>query len=161
MPIITLDRSMAIQYPAEFEKISGEAFLQLRALSRLYPKFQEWYLHKVIPGLISGDRAIIMNVSGGSTSGLAILKTGEEKKLCCLRVASAMEGTGVGVRLFKHAFEWLETESPILSVAEERVGAFDRIFNHFGFEPAASYEGLYRPMKTEFSFNGLITAISS
>ena len=66
------------------------------------------------------------------------------------------QGTGVGLRLFERAFEKLENDMPLLSIAEEQRETFKKLFSHYGFELAKEYKGYYRPLKDELSFNGLI-----
>jgi hypothetical protein len=56
--------------------------------------------------------------------------------------------------MFEDSFELLGTEKPLLSIAEESHPQFHRIFNYFGFEHTQSYPDLYRPAKTEHSYNG-------
>ncbi len=132
-------------------------FTYLESLSVFYPKFNDWYKNKVIPGVLTGERKIIERRINGVLAGVAITKnTKDEKKLCCLRVLPDFVGSGVGLRLFEDAFLELNTDKPLLSVSEEQIAKFERFFCYFGFEKIDEYFGLYRPNKLEFSFNGLL-----
>lgn len=156
MESAVIDNIMAVEDPRRFVSLSAVAKSQLLAVSGLYPSFDQWYQGKVEPGLLSGERKILLRASQGRVAGLAVLKIAEERKLCCLRVLPEFQGTGVGVRLFKHAFEELGTEHPLLSVADQRLPIFDKVFEYFGFEASAAYPHLYRANSVEYSFNGTL-----
>lgn len=122
-----------------------------------YPNFDDWFMSKVLPGIYTGERTLIIEERGSAVVGLLILKhTATEKKLCTLRVRPEFENRGLGVRLFETAFERLGTERPLLSVSESSLPKFARIFEHFGFSQAGVYRGLYLPHIHELSFNGLL-----
>lgn len=122
-----------------------------------YPKFNEWFLHSVLPGIEKSERTIVIEKRNDCVVGLLVLKhTIFESKLCTLRVSPCYEGTGLGIRLFETAFELLETEAPLLSVSENNFPKFSKIFEYFGFIHENTYSGLYKPSVEEFSFNGLL-----
>jgi ribosomal protein S18 acetylase RimI-like enzyme len=147
---------LAVKDPGLFAALSAVAKRELASLSSLYPGFDDWYRSKVEPGLLTGERKILLRYSGSALAGIAILKTAEEIKLCCLRVLPGFHGSGVGPRLFNDAFEVLGSARPLLSVANEQLPAFKKIFDHFGFQTGAEYVDLYRPSSTEYSFNGTL-----
>jgi len=157
MPTTVINRRLLEQDPVEFSRLLDIAFPQVDSLSVFYPEFAQWYKSKVLLGLATGERTILMSETGNLLSGIAILKHSEtEKKLCCLRVLKPFEGSGVGLRLFDEAFDVLGTTKPLLSISEEQRPKFSRVLNHFGFECAQEYDGLYREKKIEYSFNGLL-----
>lgn len=151
----------AVSLARDQESASGmlaEVLSRVQDLKDFYPGFDAWLSQRVVPGLQSGDRSILVEYRQGLLAGLAILKDdGVEKKLCCLRVLPGFEDRyGLGVRLFEKSLEKLETKYPLLSVAEERLSAFARLFNHFGFELGGVHHGLYRTERTEYAFNGTL-----
>ena len=157
MTTVVLDRILAAQDPAKFSYFENLASCNLHHLSQFYPDFPTWYSQKVENGLHTGQRIVLLKYVGKDLGGIAILKdTKDEKKLCCLRVLPAFEGSGIGIRLFAESMERLKTERPLLSVSEEQAPKFERVFRHFGFELARKYRHLYRQNRTEFSFNGLL-----
>lgn len=94
---------------------------------------------------------------GTQLAGIAVLKHDlEERKLCCLRVLPDFSGSGLGLRLFEDSFEMLQTDYPLLSVCEEQLPHFQRVFDHFGFRTGSRYDGFYRRGVAEHSFNGLL-----
>jgi GNAT superfamily N-acetyltransferase len=153
MKTAALTQFQAIDRPVGQEDVFG----LLDQLSAFYPKFSSWYQDKVVPGILAGTRRILVRRIDGNLAAIAIVKlTDEEKKLCCLRVLPNYQGTGVGIKLFEDAFAALETDRPLLSVAEEQIPRFKRVFDHFGFELSERYRDIYRPNKDEYSFNGLL-----
>lgn len=128
-------------------------------LRSTYPNFDEWLSRKVIPGIATGERTVIVEQRESYPVGLLILKhSDDEQKLCTLRVRPEFEYRGVGVRLFNTAFEILGTSRPLLSVSEVALPKFSKIFKHFGFSCEAVYKDLYFPQIQELSFNGLLKA---
>jgi GNAT superfamily N-acetyltransferase len=122
-----------------------------------YPRFDEWFASKVIPGIYTGERTLLIEERDSTVAGLLILKhTTTEKKLCTLRVRPHYESKGLGVRLFETAFELLGTERPLLSVSQPSEPKFHRLFTYFGFAKEAVYQGRYLPMVDELSYNGLL-----
>lgn len=131
---------------------------ELIDLSHLYPGFKAWYEQKVLPGIVLGERSLLIELRNNSLAGIAIIKDdGIEKKLCCLRVISEFQNkSGIGLRLFERSMKELDTQYPLLSVSNDRAHDFERLFQYFGFKKSWEYPDLYRPKKIEFSFNGLI-----
>jgi GNAT superfamily N-acetyltransferase len=157
-----IDRKYLGSNPDAFQNLLPRIFDHLSELSGYYPGFDEWLEKKVLPGLMSGERSILLEYRRGDLSGLAIVKDDEsEQKLCCLRVLPPYQGTGVGLKLFERSFEVLNNDSPLLSIAEEQLVVFRKIFQYYGFEFAKIYPDYYRPFKAELSFNGLIESDSN
>ena len=152
----TIDAVSLARDPEQTSGMLADVLGRMRDLKDLYPSFDEWVSARVIPGLRAGDRSILIEYRGGELAALAIIKDdGVEKKLCCLRVLPGFQNAhGLGVRMFQRAFDALETETPLLSVAEERLPAFERLFNYFKFELTERHEGIYRAGRSEFAFNG-------
>lgn len=123
-----------------------------------YPSFDNWLFQKVVPGISSGERTVVIEYRSANPVGLLIVKhTTEERKLCTLRIRPHFENKGLGLKLFETAFELLETDRPLLSVSETALPKFYKVFDHFGFSQEASYEGVYLPRVVEFAFNGLLS----
>lgn len=122
-----------------------------------YPKFDDWLLDKVIPGIYRGERTVVIELRNSVVAGLLIVKhTALEQKLCTLRIRPQSESIGLGVRLFEIAFDLLGTDKPLLSVSETSRPKFVRLFDHFGFNQEQVYAGRYLPCVDEFSYNGLL-----
>lgn len=155
--LLIINRGLLKSDPELFYQWVNKSFEKLNELSFFYPQFDLWYANKVIPGLEYGNRSIILSLEKNLVHGIAIVKHDkEEQKLCCLRVSPDLQGTGLGIRLFKKSFDILENERPLLSVAEEQMPKFRRVFSYFGFTQELAYKDLYRENKTELSYNGIL-----
>lgn len=131
-----------------------EVFNALASLDEFYPDFYSWFYKTVVPGALSGERKILTEFHDGELSAVAIIKnTQEEKKLCNLTVLPKFQNKGIGLRLFKRVFEDLGSETPFLTVSEEKYSEFKRLFDHYGFEVTSVKEGVYRTGKLEFFLN--------
>ncbi|OIQ70925.1 hypothetical protein GALL_474600 [mine drainage metagenome] len=157
---LTID-SFSVASSEEVVQLIPMIHRELVGLSHLYPEFRNWFSQKVVPGIFTGERSLLVELREDSIAGVAIIKDdGVEKKLCCLRVSTEFQKKGgVGYRLFERSMEELDTRYPLLSVSEDRFSEFRRIFNHFGYEKAWEYPELYRLGKVELSFNGLLLPI--
>lgn len=152
-----IDQKFLLAHAGEASDILIFLFGQLKAVSEFYPEFHAWLANRVLPGLYSGERKMLLEYIQGELAGIAIIKeSAEEKKLCCIRVLPKFQGSGIGVRLMKRCFEALDTQNPLVTVSEENIYMFNRLFNYFGFELGGTYKDIYRPEKTEYSFNGLL-----
>ena len=119
-----------------------------------YPNFDIWYFANVIPSLKAGKKKLIYMGNYNCLRGIAILKY-NEKKLCHLSVMDAYKNKGYGIKLFKKSFEELKTEKPFLTVSEEKLPDFKRVFDYFGFKLTNVIEGYYRDNKKEYFYNQL------
>ena len=154
----TLNQTSFAQSPELASGVLADVLLHSSNLREFYPDFDVWLNNKVIPDLELGDRAILTEYRDGHLAGFAIIKDdGAEKKLCCLRIIKQFQNSrGMGVRLFERAFEELSCEKPLLSVAEEHVLPYSRMFKYFGFEHSVRYSDIYRIGKDEYAYNGLL-----
>ncbi len=119
-----------------------------------YPHYFEWFWQKVIPGLINGDREVLVCKSNKEVAGLAILKrTDEECKICTLFVAKKYRRQGVVTRLLELSFGYLGTMKPVITMSESKVATFQRIIDRYGWVETGRKPGLYRPDTTEVFFN--------
>lgn len=159
---ILLNNSVFVENPA----LLSHALTLLREdaefLRGSYPNFDSWLFDKVVPGIVNGERTVLIEMRADEVAGFMILKhSPSEKKLCTLRVRPQYESRGMGVRLFDTAFEILETERPLLSVSEKAMPKFEPLFRHFGFSQEAIYEDRYLPRMRELAYNGLLDRLQT
>jgi len=134
------------------------AFNILLPISNLYPDFKQWYWNKVIPGIIQGQDKIIIAEHKGEIIGISLIKKGSEDKLRALRVIEKFQKKGYGLYLIDRSLKELDNPKPIVSVAEEMINQYSRIFiNRYGFDISHVYNGLYRKGKLEYEFNGTLS----
>lgn len=159
MSTLIVDRKLSESDAETFKRSIILSRTRLENLSSFYPGFSTWFDCKVLPGLYSGERALLLKYVGGSLAGIAVIKQNSfEKKLCCLRVMPGFDGSGVGVRLFETSFDLLGSNRPLLSVCEEQLPRFRKIFQYFGFDHVQRYEDFYRYGSAEHSYNGTLTS---
>jgi len=138
-----------------------EVYARLQHLDAYYPDFERWYWESVVPGLVDGTRMIRAIRSEDRVVAVLIAKrTDEERKLCTLWVDERFAGKGFGVRLINEGRKWVGTDTPLASVPEERMGELSGILGRMGFVVTEALKSFYRPGKTEYVFNGRLTAIS-
>ncbi|MBA9068733.1 GNAT superfamily N-acetyltransferase [Methylobacterium sp. RAS18] len=131
-----------------------EALDFLLPLSADYPGIEAWFLRKVVPGLQDGTRYLLRVERDGRLVGLGIAKAdGIERKICTVRVSPDYAGRGIGVRVFDGLLKWLGTDQPHLTVSENKLPAFERIFDWYGFRYSSRKSGLYVPSKAEILYN--------
>lgn len=140
--------------PVEIFARHQDAMDFLHALSGTYPGIETWFTQKVIPGLSRGTRHIVRVERDDKLVGVGIAKNEDgEQKLCTIRVHPSFQNRGIGIRIIDELLEWLNTEYPLVTVCEEHIGAFNKIFAHYGFVVTSVSMDLYRPGKAEFIFN--------
>lgn len=127
-----------------------------------YPNIDAWF-NKVINEINNHpeNREIFICLSNDGESpsilGLVILKkTHCEKKICTLKVDERYQRKGIGSALILKAFDFLETDKPLITVPEEYENMFSKILNKFGFKKTDEIHGLYRADKIEYIYNGLL-----
>jgi hypothetical protein len=126
----------------------------LSPLSVNYPGFDLWYTDKVIAGVVSGERYACVVRDGDQITGVGIAKKDDrERKICTVRVDEVAIGRGTGVRIFDRLLRWLDTDRPHLTVPEQKLVHFDRIFEWYGFEMTSYCDGRYIERQRELAFN--------
>lgn len=137
--------------------LTGEearALAFLLPLSEDYPHIENWFTDKVVPGLRCGTRRLLPVERDGELVGLGIAKNESgERKICTVRVAPSHTGRGIGVRLFDGLLKWLDDDQPHLTVSEEKLPLFERIFDYYRFDITSERAGVYLPNKVELGFN--------
>ena len=157
-------QSLSLEYLEDTSIIHGKSQVEffLRDLRKsAYPNINIWY-KKIISEINNCHKSIEMFICFSneknllSISGLMILKkTDDEKKICTLRVKENYQRKGIGSELIQKAFDFLETEKPLITVPKKSVEVFSRIFNSYGFEKNDEIKNLYRKGNVEHIYNGL------
>ncbi|TAV50964.1 N-acetyltransferase [Rhizobium leguminosarum] len=123
--------------------------------ANFYPDIERWFEAKVLPGVASGTRRIVVRREADHIHGFSILKKADqERKICTLWVRPDARGAGLGQHLLDEAREWLECAQPMLTVPEEELSGFAPLLkrNHFQLTQRAS--DFYRSHRCEYVFNG-------
>ena len=135
----------------EFYKV----FKIIEKIGNFYPDFGNWYFDKVIPGVLINQDEIFIAKKNERILGACIIKNSEQKKLRCLRVTEEFQNKGYGLYIIDEALKRLNVDKPNLSVPEELMNEYSRIFvNHYNFSLDKVHKNLYRKNKLEYEFNG-------
>ncbi|WP_162862514.1 hypothetical protein [Acetivibrio cellulolyticus] len=121
-----------------------------------YPGFAGWYYNKVIPNITkTNQKDILLFLVNETIAGVSIIKAeDEERKICTLMVNSNFRKNGIGMILFNKSFEILGTEKPVLTISENRITEFSKLFSYYGFEMASVCNNYYKEGMSEYCFNG-------
>lgn len=133
-----------------------QLYSYLSVLQVEYPKFREWYFEKVIPETISGQRKILVASYEGKMAGVLILKDSIQKKICTLRVWPEFRKMGIGHQLMTRAIYELNDERPLITVSDDHVKEFSKLFLEYGFQCSQAYFGLYRKGHWEYVYNSTL-----
>lgn len=127
----------------------------ITTLDRFYPDVSYWYVNQVVPSLMTGNDKLLIARDGGHIAGVALGKfTPEETKLRCVRVHPDYQNNGLGIRLIDEMLDLLEDDAPKVTVSEEMIHHYSRIFvNRYNFKLNHVSKGQYRPAKLEYLFN--------
>lgn len=132
----------------------SSAWTALQHLEHCYPGFRTWYWGKVVPGLSTGERKLLVKFQDGQVAGVAISKRdAQEAKLCTVWVSPTARAAGIGRYLMQGAMEWLEDDFPLFTVPAERIDAFAPLLRRYRFEETARLTSVYRPGVVEYVFN--------
>lgn len=127
-------------------------------VSGFYPDFSGWVSRKVVPGIINGDREIIIALNAEKQIGYSVIKnTVKEKKICTLYVEPEARSQHIGTALLNISKIRLKEDHPLITVSEDRVHFFEKLFNGSGFVKIDGINDLYVKGKTEFVYNRELT----
>lgn len=128
----------------------------LVTLDPYYPDILSWFRSKVLSDA-TGSSLAVGAFEDNTLVGFALGKRGSEAKLRCLRVAETHRTSGLGCDLLERMQIELEHEKPLVTVSEELLGQYSRIFvNRYGFSLDQVARGVYRSNKLEYVFNGAL-----
>lgn len=141
-----------------FSDFVNKVYTLTDSLRKIYPDYTNWYFSKVIPGIIAGNREIIICTIDKNVAGVLILKnTPSEKKICTLYVTEKFQNLGVGEKLLKKAFSILGTNTPLFSVSESKFEEFKNLIFKLGWSRTQTLPvGFYNENYEEFVYNGNI-----
>lgn len=133
-------------------------YSMLKYARAYYPDFQRWYWQKVIHGIQTGKRTILLayNLKNRDIMGVSIIKDDGEKKICTFFVKEDYRFNGVGTVLMKTSLEYLQCAFPLFTVPEDLDKDFAILTKKFHFKSKRIYSDYYRPGKKERAYNGYL-----
>lgn len=132
-----------------------------RPVRKTYPEYGKWLEEKFFPGLKDGSRIIIAakDETGRLAGTILLKKTAEEKKICCLFVMQDCRGRGIAGKLMQESLEVLQTDKPLLSIAEKNYPQMQKLLSLHHFKFSYRKNGAYTTNGTEYYFNNEATEI--
>lgn len=127
----------------------------------LYPGIDIWYKKKVVSGLNDKQRTAYVIYEGGQAVGAAVLRLGEDAKICSFRIAPEAEKNGYGKLLVALLARDLRTKAQTVHftipahIWEER----ETFFEGYGFECVGPTNDQYRLFDKEFYCRGEFTKL--
>lgn len=123
-----------------------------------YPGFFQWYSSLFLDNYqLMNDREIIVCEKDFSIVGLAILKSNAvEKKICTLRVDNRFRGQGIGKKLMGLSLEWLQYDTPIITMHKTKQHQFSKLLDFYGFKLEQKQPHYYRLFNIEYVYNGIL-----
>lgn len=119
-----------------------------------YPNFDDWY-GKIFVEVLMGNvrREMVLALDGTKIAGILILKDMDgEKKICNIVVLPEYRKQGVATALFEMAFEYLGTQKPMISIAQDLVPSFAALIRKYKFK-LTNIDYTYSQHKIEFYYN--------
>lgn len=118
-----------------FSKATNEIYLLTDYNHEQYQEYLKWYYSKNIPRVLNGTGEIIFYLDGFTISGLAILKKDvDEKKICTLMINEEYRKKGYSKEILESAFEYLETDKPLITIPTKRIEEFQSIITAYDWE---------------------------
>lgn len=106
--------------PNEQDKIID----QIKVLMELeYPNFIDWFNQKLIPGISTNERNIIVILKNDKVIGFVNLtKKNKEKKISNLYIKSIFKYKQYFNVIIDKSLEWLDTDKPIIILSKNQLG---------------------------------------
>ena len=138
----------------QFKKISSQVYYITDHLSLDYPKHKDWFFNKHLKG-IGADREVIYITNHNNICGVAFLKkTKDEKKICTFYVPEHSRNMGIGGKLLQACFDYLGTQTPLISMPKYKVQYFIYYIYKYGWEITEILPTFYNKENDEVVFNG-------
>ena len=143
----------------QFTKIIKEIYQTTKHLKEAYPNYKKWFFNKQVKGCYNQSRNIIFvkNKQGKIVGICCLKKESDERKLCTLYVVPDYRMQGVGSLLLKEAINFLGTEKPLITFAEDILPMFEKIIKKYDWKLVEVADGIYKEGVKELCFNGKLS----
>ena len=127
-----------------FSRAVNEIYLLTDYNKLQYPEYFKWYYQTNIPRILSGEGEAIFYLDGFQIVGLSMLKrTDDEAKICTFFIDEEYRKRGYSSLLLEDSFGYLGTESPIITIPENRLDEFSKIIEAYGWVPTETTDKYY------------------
>lgn len=129
-----------------FSRAANEIYLLTDYNKLQYPDYYKWYYQTNIPRILDGEGEAIFYLDGFQIVGLSMLKrTDDEAKICTFFIDEEYRKRGYSSLLLEDSFGYLGTESPIITIPENRLDEFSKIIEAYGWVPTETTDKYYSP----------------
>ena len=129
-----------------FSRAANEIYLLTDYNKLQYPEYYKWYYQTNIPRILDGEGEAIFYLDGFQIVGLSMLKrTNDEAKICTFFIDEEYRKRGYSSLLLEDSFGYLGTESPIITIPENRLDEFSKIIEAYGWVPTETTDKYYSP----------------
>lgn len=129
-----------------FSRAVNEIYLLTDYNKLQYPEYYKWYYQTNIPRILDGEGEAIFYLDGFQIVGLSMLKrTDDEAKICTFFIDEEYRKRGYSSLLLEDSFGYLGTESPIITIPENRLDEFSKIIEAYGWVPTETTDKYYSP----------------
>ncbi len=118
------DFSMAVSLIYSFTKYN----------EKQYPGYYKWFYEKNIPRIIKGNGDIFFFKDNEKIVAVSVVKKDKEKKICTFFVDSKYRGLGLGRKLLKESFDYLETTKPLITIPVSKIHFFEDIIKKYSWK---------------------------
>nr|QIM10389.1 hypothetical protein PlAlph_1430 [uncultured Alphaproteobacteria bacterium] len=123
-------------------------------ISRLYPKYQNWFYVRFLQGLKAQTRIILYCLSADNEiAGVILLKkTAAENKICTLFVCEKYQRKGIASALLGKSLKIFGNQRPIITVSESNYAQMAKLLDNYGFKLQNVQTGEYSTTEKELHF---------
>ena len=120
----------------------------------IYPGIDLWFKHKVIPGIIDGNRYAYLVMKEGIAIAETIIKMDKDTKICSMRISPEYQNKKLGSYLFSKISNSLGDNSETIHFTAPESLVIDRkgLFKDLGFRNIGLSNKKYRIGEEEFVF---------
>lgn len=126
-----------------FSKAVAAIYMQTTYNNDQYPEYLKWFYTVNLPRIFKGEGDIIFYLDGLEVVSLATLKNTDEKKICTLLVNEDYRKKGYSKQILEDSFEYLQTETPLITIPTKRLEEFDKIIDAYHWSESSRTDEYY------------------
>ena len=126
-----------------FSKAVAAIYMQTAYNHDQYPEYSKWFYTVNLPRIFKGKGDIIFYLDGLEVVSLSILKNTDEKKICTLLVNEDYQKRGYSKQILEDSFEYLQTETPLITIPTKRLEEFDKIIDAYHWSESSRTDEYY------------------
>ncbi len=126
-----------------FSKAVLAIYLQTTYNNDQYPEYLKWFYTVNLPRIFKEEGDIIFYLDGLEVVSLSTLKNSDEKKICTLLVNEDYRKKGYSKQILEDSFEYLQTETPLITIPTKRLEEFDKIIDAYHWSESSRTDEYY------------------